>query len=197
MVVAGALASFAMTYRLTFLTALAALSFLLVACGDSKRPAASVPTATATPEATATSPPVIEKVRANPTPMPEITPSGKDEPEIPVREGEPPAKLVVRDLEVGKGAEAARGMTLAVEYKGIRWDDGVVFDSTWDGGKPFQFIFGANQVIQGWEKGLEGMRAGGRRELVIPPDLAYGDHGQASIRPDETIVFVIDLLDVR
>ena len=63
--------------------------------------------------------------------MPEITPSGKDEPEISVRQGDPPAKLVVRDLEVGKGAEAERGKTLAVDYKGIRWDDGVVFDSSW------------------------------------------------------------------
>ena len=129
--------------------------------------------------------------------MPEITPSGKDEPEIAVRQGEPPAKLVVRDLEVGKGAVAERGKALAVDYKGVRWDDGVVFDSTWDGGKPFQFLLGANQVIQGWEKGLAGMHVGGRRELIVPPDLAYGDHGQASIRPNETLVFVVDLLDVR
>ena len=129
--------------------------------------------------------------------MPEVTPSGKDEPEISVRQGDPPAKLVVRDLEVGKGAAAERGKALAVEYKGIRWADGVVFDSTWDGGQPFQFLLGANQVIQGWEKGLAGMKVGGRRELIVPPDLAYGDHGQASIRPNETLVFVVDLLDVR
>jgi len=121
----------------------------------------------------------------------------KDEPEIAVRQGEPPAKLVVRDLEVGKGAVAERGKALAVDYKGVRWDDGVVFDSTWDGGKPFQFLLGANQVIQGWEKGLAGMHVGGRRELIVPPDLAYGDHGQASIRPNDTLVFVVDLLDVR
>ena len=148
-------------------------------------------------EATATPTPIIEKVTGDPTPMPEITPSGKDEPEIAVRQGEPPAKLVVRDLEVGKGAVAERGKALAVDYKGVRWDDGVVFDSTWDGGKPFQFLLGANQVIQGWEKGLAGMHVGGRRELIVPPDLAYGDHGQASIRPNDTLVFVVDLLDVR
>jgi peptidylprolyl isomerase len=181
--------------RLPCLAAFAASALLLVGCGGSKEPAAA--TATATAEATATPTPIIEKVRGTPTPMPEITPSGKDEPKMPVRPGEPPAKLVVRDLEVGKGAEAAPGKSLAVDYKGTRWDDGVVFDSTWDGGKPFQFILGANQVIQGWEKGLEGMRVGGRRELIVPPELAYGDHGQASIRPNETIMFVIDLLDVR
>ena len=184
-----------MTSRLTTLAALAAL--VLAGCGAAKPAADTKPTETATVEATATPTPIIEKVTGDPTPMPEITPSGKDEPEIAVRQGEPPAKLVVRDLEVGKGAVAERGKALAVDYKGVRWDDGVVFDSTWDGGKPFQFLLGANQVIQGWEKGLAGMHVGGRRELIVPPDLAYGDHGQASIRPNDTLVFVVDLLDVR
>ena len=184
-----------MTFRLTTLAALTAL--VLAGCGDSKPAADTTPTETATAEATATPTPIIEKVTGDPTPMPEVTPSGKDEPEISVRQGDPPAKLVVRDLEVGKGAVAERGKTLAVEYKGIRWDDGFVFDSTWDGGKPFQFLLGANQAIQGWEQGLAGMHVGGRRELIVPPDLAYGDHGQASIRPNETLVFVVDLLDAR
>ena len=186
-----------MTFRLTTLVALVAL--VLAGCGDSKPAADTTPTETATVEATATATPtpIIEKVTGDPTAMPEVTPSGKDEPEIAVRQGEPPAKLVIRDLEVGKGAVAERGKALAVDYKGVRWDDGFVFDSTWDGGKPFQFLLGGNQVIQGWEKGLAGMHVGGRRELIVPPDLAYGDHGQASIRPNETLVFVVDLLDVR
>ena len=89
------------------------------------------------------------------------------------------------------------GKTLAVDYKGVRFDDGEPFDSSWSTGQPFQFILGARQVIKGWEQGLKGMRVGGRRELTIPPELAYGDHGQGSIRPNETIVFVVDLLDVR
>lgn len=181
-----------MTHRLTVL---AAFAVLLAGCGDSKPAADTTPTEAAA-EATATPTPIIEKVTGDPTPMPEVTPSGKSEPDIAKRQGQPPAKLVVRDLEAGDGAEAERGKLLAVEYKGARWDDNHVFDSTWDGGKPFQFIFGANQVIQGWEQGLEGMRVGGRRELIIPPDLAYGDHGQAAIRPNDTIVFVIDLLAV-
>ena len=184
-----------MTFRLTTLAALVAL--VLAGCGDSKPAADTTSTEKAAVEATATPTPIIEKVTGDPTPMPEVTPSGKDEPEISVRQGDPPAKLVVRDLEVGTGAAAERGKALAVEYKGIRWADGVVFDSTWDGGKPFQFLLGANQVIQGWEQGLAGMKVGGRRELIVPPDLAYGDHGQASIRPNETLVFVVDLLDVR
>ena len=179
-----------MTYRLLCVVALVAV---LAGCGDAEQPT----TPAATTEATATPTPIIEKVTGDPTPMPEITPSGKDEPEIPVRQGEPPAKLVVRDLEVGKGKAVERGKLLAVDYKGARWEDNFVFDSSWDGGQPFQFILGANQVIQGWEQGLEGMHVGGRRELIVPPDLAYGDHGQATIRPNETIVFVIDLLAVN
>jgi peptidylprolyl isomerase len=178
-----------MTHRIACLIALAAL---LSACGgsDDKRESAAA-TASATPT------PIVEKVRGNPTPLPEVTPSGKDEPKITVPKGEPPSKLVVRDIERGAGPAAAPGKTLAVDYKGVRFDDGEPFDSSWSTGQPFQFILGANQVIKGWDQGLRGMRVGGRRELVIPPDLAYGDHGQGSIRPNETIVFVVDLLDVR
>jgi peptidylprolyl isomerase len=178
-----------MTHRIACLITVAAL---LSACGgsDAKRDsAATTPTATPTP--------IIEKVRGKPTPMPEVTPSGKDEPKITVPKGDPPSKLVIRDLDRGTGAEAVAGKTLAVDYKGVRYDDGEAFDSSWSTGRPFQFILGARQVIKGWDQGLRGMRVGGRRELVIPPELAYGDHGQGTIRPNETIVFVVDLLDVR
>ncbi|MDA0184588.1 FKBP-type peptidyl-prolyl cis-trans isomerase [Solirubrobacter phytolaccae] len=181
-----------MNFRLTCLAALSAL--VLAACGDSKEPAASTPAATATTEATATPTPFIEKVTGDPTPMPEVTPSGKDEPKVTKPEGKAPTEVVSRDLEVGKGEEIAVGKLAAVEYKGWLFDDGKVFDSTWDGGKPFQFIFGAAQVIKGWDQGLAGMKVGGRRELIIPSELAYGDHGQASIPPNATLVFVVDLV---
>ena len=172
---------------------LLALAPALAACGGSaKQP---TPAATVTPSPTATA--IIEKVRGTPTPLPEITPSGKREPKISVPKGEPPTRLVVRDLEQGTGAEAVVGKTLAVDYKGVHFDSGEPFDSSWSTGRPFQFILGAAQAIKGWDQGLRGMRVGGRRELVIPPELAYGDHGQGSIAPDETIVFVVDLLDVR
>jgi len=175
-----------MTLRIACLAALVAL---LSACGGSEQ--------RESPAATPTATPIIEKVRGNPTPLPEVTPSGKDEPKIAVPVGDPPSKLVIRDLKRGNGPAAAAGKTLAVDYKGVRYDDGKAFDSSWSTGQPFQFILGARQVIKGWEQGLEGMRVGGRRELIIPPELAYGDHGQGSIRPNETIVFVVDLLDVR
>jgi peptidylprolyl isomerase len=177
---------------------LLALAPLLAACGGSKNEPTAAATATASPSPspTATPTPIIEKVRGTPTPLPEVTPSGKREPKIAAKKGEPPAGLVIRDLEQGTGAEAVPGKTLAVDYKGVHFDDGEPFDSSWSTGQPFQFILGARQVIKGWDQGIEGMRVGGRRELVIPPELAYGDHGQGSIEPDETIVFVIDLLDV-
>src|SRR4051812_17467381 len=131
-----------MTHRIACLIALAAL---LPACGGSqnqRESAAGTPTAT----------PVIEKVTGDPTPLPEITPSGKDEPNITVPKGDPPGKLVIRDIERGDGAEAAAGKTLAVDYKGVRFDDGKPFDSSWSTGTPFQFVLGARQAIQGWTK---------------------------------------------
>jgi FKBP-type peptidyl-prolyl cis-trans isomerase len=184
-----------MNLRLTCLAALSAL--LLAACGDSKEPTASAPTATATAEATATPTPYIEKVTGDPTPMPEVTPSGKDEPKVSKPSGKA-NELITRDLEVGDGDEIAVGKLAAVDYKGWLFANGDVFDSTWGkGGKPVQFIFGAGQVIKGWDEGLKGMKVGGRRELIVPSELAYGDHGQASIPPNAPIVFVVDLLAVN
>lgn len=167
----------------------AAALLILASCGGSGEPAA---TRTATPT------PIIEKVRGTPTPLPQVTPSGKKAPAIrPHGDGEPPAKLAVRDLQVGDGPEAVRGKTLTVDYRGAHYDTGKDFDSSWSTGQPFTFILGGQQVIKGWEQGIAGMRVGGRRELIVPADLAYGDHGQGSILPNETIVFVVDLLDVR
>jgi peptidylprolyl isomerase len=181
-----------MPHRLICLLALAPL---LAACGDAEKPraAASMPSATATATATA----IIEKVGDTTVAPPVVTPSGKDEPTVQVPKGQEPTLLVVRDLERGTGPEAAPGKTLAVDYKGVHFSSGEPFDSSWGTGQPFEFILGAAQVIKGWDQGLRGMRVGGRRELVVPPGLAYGDHGQGSIGPDETIVFVVDLLDVR
>ena len=173
---------------------LIAVALVFAACGDSK-PASD--TAAATPTATATATPFIEKVTGDPTPFPEVPPSDRKEPKLEAGKGDPPAKLVVRDLEPGDGATIKRGDTLTLDYKGALYEDGKTFDSSWSTGEPFHFIFGAGQVIDGWEQGLEGMRVGGRRELTVPPELAYGDHGQGSIPPNATLVFVVDLLDAR
>ncbi len=109
----------------------------------------------------------------------------------------PPAALETVDLVVGDGAEAVAGTRVVVQYLGVRWSDGGVFDASWSRGRPFEFDLGAGQVIAGWEQGVTGMRVGGRRLLVIPPALAYGDRGAGSvIGPGETLVFAVDLVGV-
>ncbi len=111
---------------------------------------------------------------------------------------EPPAELETEDIVVGDGAEAAAGDTVSVQYVGVNYSDGSEFDASWDTGEPFEFRLGSGSVIPGWDEGIPGMKVGGRRELVIPPDLAYGPQGQPpDIGPNETLIFVIDLLDVR
>jgi peptidylprolyl isomerase len=115
---------------------------------------------------------------------------------VPVGE-QPPAALVIEDLEVGDGAEAVAGQAVEVHYAGHAWSTGAKFDASWDRGDTFGFRLGAGQVIPGWDQGVAGMRVGGRRRLVIPPDLAYGRAGAGGvIGPDETLVFVVDLLGV-
>ena len=117
--------------------------------------------------------------------------------EIP-EDSTPPAELEVTDIVEGDGAEAKTGDTLNVRYVGVNYSDGREFDSSWETGQPFPVQLGAGGVIPGWEEGLPGMKVGGRRQLVIPPDLAYGATGQPpDIGPNETLVFVIDLVDLK
>lgn len=111
--------------------------------------------------------------------------------------GDPPTELRVEDLVEGDGSVARPGDEVTVHYVGAAWSTGVEFDATWDRDQPDTFTLGSGESIPGWEQGLAGMRVGGRRVLIIPPELAYGDRGSGSdIAPGETIVFVIDLLEV-
>jgi peptidylprolyl isomerase len=118
-------------------------------------------------------------------------------PTVEVPKGPPPTKLVVKDLKAGDGAEAKSGDQVSVQYVGVLYSDGKQFDSSWDRGQPFSFQLGGSQVIPGWDQGVAGMKVGGRRELIIPPDLAYGAQGQPPTIPaNATLVFVIDLVSV-
>lgn len=118
-------------------------------------------------------------------------------PEVTIPETDPPADLVIDDLEVGDGHEATPGSTVEVHYVGVAWSTGAQFDASWDRNEPFSFRLGGGQVIEGWDRGVAGMRIGGRRRLTIPPALGYGNRGAGGvIKGGETLVFVVDLLDV-
>ena len=114
-------------------------------------------------------------------------------PTITKPSGDPPPDLVQKDIVVGKGAAAADGDNLSMHYLGALFD-GEQFEASWDADKPFDFALGAGNVIQGWDEGIKGMKAGGRRLLVIPAEKAYGAQGSGTIPPDSTLIFVVDLL---
>jgi peptidylprolyl isomerase len=121
----------------------------------------------------------------------------KTKPKVTVPKGAPPKKLVIKEIEEGTGPEAKAGDEVTVQYVGVNYKSGKEFDASWDRGEPFSFKLGAGMVIPGWDKGVEGMKVGGRRELIIPPNLAYGPEGSPpAIGPNETLIFVIDLLEV-
>lgn len=118
-------------------------------------------------------------------------------PAVEVPEGEPPTELETEDIVEGEGEAAEAGDTLTMQYVGVSYATGEEFDASWDLGQPFIFELGAGMVIEGWDEGLEGMRPGGRRQLVIPPDMAYGASGSPpAIGPEETLVFVVDLVEI-
>ena len=118
-----------------------------------------------------------------------------DKPEIDFPGGEPPKGLEITDVWEGDGAVAKAGDTVQVHYVGVAYSTGEEFDASWNRGEPLQFRLGVGQVIAGWDQGVQGMKVGGRRQLIIPPDLAYGDRGAAgAIAPGETLIFVCDLV---
>jgi peptidylprolyl isomerase len=120
-----------------------------------------------------------------------------DKPDVDPVDPTPPTDLVVDDLSVGDGTEATPGATVTVHYVGVAHSTGEEFDASYNRGEPLSFRLGAGQVISGWDAGITGMKVGGRRRLVIPPHLAYGERGAGGvIAPGETLVFVCDLVGV-
>jgi peptidylprolyl isomerase len=125
--------------------------------------------------------------------------SANEKPQIEVPPDQPPSyQLELDDITVGEGDEAVPGQVVEVHYVGVSWSSGEEFDSSWDRGDTFKFGLGKGKVIPGWDQGVAGMRVGGRRRITIPPNLAYGKRGAGGvIGPDETLVFVVDLIGVR
>lgn len=119
-------------------------------------------------------------------------------PKVTVPSGVSPKQFAYKDIVEGTGAEAKPGDKVTVQYVGVGFDSEKEFDSSWSRNEPFSFSLGASEVIKGWDQGVEGMKVGGRRELVIPGSLAYGAAGSPpKIGPNETLIFVIDLLEVE
>ena len=118
-------------------------------------------------------------------------------PEVDFPGDTPPTELVVEDITVGDGAEVTPGSPIQAHYVGVAHSTGEEFDASWNRGEPLEFTAGVGQVIQGWDQGLLGMKVGGRRKIIIPPALGYGERGAgASIGPNETLIFVCDLVSV-
>jgi len=160
--------------RKAILIAGACLALLVVGCGsdDSSSTSSSSGEVTETAEA----------------------PKEKTKPQVKAQQGSPPTELVANDLEEGTGPAAKAGDEVSVQYVGVNYKSGKEFDASWSRGEPFAFVLGSGMVIPGWEEGIEGMKVGGRRELIIPPELGYGAAGSPpAIPPNETLVFVVDL----
>jgi len=129
------------------------------------------------------------------TVMPSVSGPLTQAPVISKPSGPAPSGLQMSDVVTGTGTEVVSTSTVTVQYLGLSWSDGQTFDSSWQRGQAA--TFGLNQVIVGWQQGLLGMKIGGRRLIVIPPDMGYGAAGTGSIKPNETLVFVVDLLAVK
>jgi len=165
--------------KLLSLIAAACAVLALAACGDDDSSTESTEsTETSTTKSSATPP--------------------QTKPKVAVPEGAPPQQLETRDLVEGTGPEAKAGDQVTVQYVGVNYKNGEEFDASWDRGEPFPFQLGAGLVIAGWDEGVAGMKVGGRRELIIPPELGYGETGSPpAIPPNETLIFVVDLLAVE
>ena len=167
----------------------ASAGILLLGCGNDGGESAATDSSTEVPTS-------IEIV---PTPTPAGDVDNADlsvKPLVTVPPSSPPTELLIEDLVVGSGSPVGVGDFLIMDYVGVSYSTGLQFDASWDRGSPFPFELGAGRVIQGWDQGIVGMSVGGRRALTIPPELAYGENGSGSgsIGPNETLVFVVDLI---
>jgi peptidylprolyl isomerase len=140
------------------------------------------------------------KTAATATPKATATPDNTDvtkKPKVTVPDELPPDKLQIEDIVKGKGPAAKKGDKVSMQYVGLTWSTSVEFDTSWDDGKPFDLTLGKGDVIKGWDEGIPGMRKGGRRQLTIPAELAYGAQGSPpKIGPNECLRFIIDLVKV-
>jgi peptidylprolyl isomerase len=173
--------------------ALAASSLGLAACGSSSS-SSTTTTAASTATTGASTTPATYATIGDPSAAGTIG----TEPTITVPPGTPPTQLETKDLIVGTGPAAKAGDTVSVQYVGVAYSSKQIFDSSWSRGQPFQFALGKGTVIPGWDQGVVGMQVGGRRELIIPPSLAYGAQSPGSgIAANDTLIFIVDLVKIN
>jgi peptidylprolyl isomerase len=186
-----------MKFKATLLITILALAAFAAGCG-SKGASLSDVNAEATPSAetgsTDTASDTDEKSSSK-TVQPKVSGSLKEKPELSDASGDPPTELIQKDIKVGTGPAAKDGDKVTVNYVGHNWSDNAEFDTSW-GKDAFSFTLGEGGVIKGWDQGVVGMKKGGRRLLIIPPELGYGAQGSGSIPANETLVFVVDLIKI-
>jgi FKBP-type peptidyl-prolyl cis-trans isomerase len=179
----------------------ACLALLLAGCGsDSSSTSSSSAESSTTPKGEETSTVAKEESSAESKAAAkkgEEAAKKKTKPKVEVPKGPPPKELVIKDLEEGSGPKAKPGDEVTVQYVGVNYRTGKEFDASWDRGEPFTFKLGEGLVVEGWERGIPGMKPGGRRELIIPPELGYGYSRIEGIPPGSTLVFVVDLISVK
>lgn len=193
----------------TVLSILAALALVITGCGGGSSTTSSGDSSTSSSDTTSgsasTEKPFVIPTKGEPPIVYEkefLKNEGKNGlvgPELkPIMpKGPPPKNLALTDLVEGIGHLATEGSTVTVQYVGVIYGSGKKFDSSWDHGEPFTFKLGAGEVIPGWEEGIQGMEVADRRELVVPPDLAYGNQQAGSIPPNSTLIFVVEMLKVK
>ncbi|MBI2692100.1 MAG: FKBP-type peptidyl-prolyl cis-trans isomerase [Solirubrobacterales bacterium] len=186
-----------MKFKATLLITLLALAAFVVGCGGSGASLSDVNSeAASTAETTSTKDEPTGQSSGGKTVQPKVSGSLDKKPELTDSSGDPPTKLIEKDIKVGTGPAAKSGDAVTVNYVGQNWSNNEEFDTSW-GKDPFEFNLGEGGVIKGWDEGVVGMKKGGRRLLIIPPDLGYGAQGQGSIPANETLVFVVDLVKIR
>jgi peptidylprolyl isomerase len=167
--------------RIVLLTIAACFALTVPGCGSDS---STTPASTSTSTSKSQAPPAKPGAK-------------KTKPVVKVPSGSPPEKLEIEDLEEGSGPAAKPGDEVTVHYVGVNYRTGKQFDASWDRGEPFTFELGEGLVVEGWEKGIPGMKPGGRRELIIPPELGYGYRRTEGVPPGSTLIFVVDLLAVK
>lgn len=187
-----------MKSKVTLLITILALAVFAAGCGKGATYAdvnGSTPATSASTDSSASSDDSSSDSSGK-TVQPKVSGSLDAKPEISDASGDPPSEMVKKDIKVGSGKTAKSGDEVTVNYVGHNWSNNEEFDASW-GKQAFTFKLGEGQVIKGWDEGVVGMKEGGRRLLIIPPDLGYGAQGQGSIPANETLIFVVDLDKVK